>query len=454
MGKVAKENRSFPRIKTDLRVSVFGNIFGESTDLSEGGLNFNSSEVISSPTISLKIRFPKDNFELKTNARLVWKRDLDSGNSMYGVEFVDLKETQRSTLRKELIKTQINELLSEIKSKDIREQISNFFFRDILDYVTKMIGLASNISCHKEHSVELQKEFDHWNNQIMLKGYCLEELLSDKRVMQKIKENFRKLTGTWVYKSVIVKRAFEKPRGYPGDYKMLEIVYDNKPMSEGFGLYFDNYFLKNPYSVAVRIRKDRLREMLRNYINETKLNKIDILNIACGSCRELLELFPEIKTKSPIAFTCLDWDEKALSFSKKVLSKNTPPHIKFNFVREDIMNMLKAKSPQQSYGTYNLIYSIGLIDYLPDRVLKKLIQVLYKLLHKNGKLILTHKNREKTFPPLPPDWFCDWKFVSRSKEEVIKLFRNCDLFGHSLLTEVDEFEYIYYFTITKEKTST
>ena len=450
MSKTSDEKRNYPRIKTNLKVHVLNDIAGESVDLSEGGMGFNSSEVISSPAISLKIHFPEGNFDLKTSARLIWKRDLEEKSSLYGVEFVDLDETQRAILRKELVKTQIHALLDEIKSHEAKKQISHFFVRDLLDYISEIHTFASHLSYQKDYSLDLQKKLDHLNNHILLRGYCLEELLTDNRVMEKVKDSFRQLLGVWLYKSICMKRGLDKPRGYPGDYKMLEIVYDNKAISKGIGEYFDNYFLKSPYAVAVRIRKDHVREILQDFINKSTLNKIEILNIACGPCREIKELLPNITNKNPIVFICLDRDEEALDFSNKVFLKNTPPNVTVKFVKEDIMNMIKSQTAEQAYGKYDLIYSIGLIDYLPDGILKKLIQALYQLLRKEGRLVLTHKNSEKTFPPIPPDWACDWKFVSRDRDEVIKLFHDSGISDFSLTVESDDFEYIYYFTITRQ----
>lgn len=349
------------------------------------------------------------------------------------------------------IKSQISGLLNEIKDPETKRQIFHFFLKDLSNYLEDIIRLNSDILKQKDYSLELEKKLDRLNTEILLKGYCSEELLSDKVIMQKVKDNFRQLVGTWIYKSLIMMRAFEKPKGYPGDYKMLEFIYDNKPISKNLGIYFDNYFLKNPYAVAVRIRKDRLREIVQNFINESKLSKINILNIACGSCREISELLPNIKTKNSVTFTCVDWDEEALKFSQDTLLPIKPKNIEFKFIKEDVMNLIKNEKTVQSLGQQNLIYSIGLIDYLPDRVLKKLIYALYQILQKEGELILTHKNKEKTLPPIPPDWFCDWKFTPRNKEEMLKLFYNCGISEFLLYTDSDDFEYIYYFTLTRKQ---
>lgn len=350
---------------------------------------------------------------------------------------------------KEKIENQISELLNEIKDKKVKQEIFYFFLKDVYNYIEKISKIDFQISKEeKEYSLEIEKELERLNNEILLKGYSLEELIGDKVIMNKVKENFRSLVGAWAYKSLIVKRAFEKPRGYPGDYLMLEIIYNNRTFSEDIGLYFDKYFLNNPYAIAVRYRKDRVCEILKKEIQQSKSQIIKIFNIACGSCREIRELDIKLFQDKTIIFTCLDWDEEALEFSREKV-KYFPVNIKFNFLKEDVMTVIKDTNFLNSFEKQDLVYSIGLIDYLPDRILKRFTQFCYGILQENGKLILTHKNKEKNFSPLPPDWFCDWKFVPRNKEEVISLIHNCGIKNFSLLTEADEFNDIFYFTVIK-----
>ncbi|UCC94578.1 MAG: PilZ domain-containing protein [Candidatus Omnitrophota bacterium] len=450
MDTIREEKRSHLRVKAKIKVDIAEKIHANSIDVGEGGLSFSSQETISSPALSLQVCFPDQRVSLKAKARLVWRRDTEAGACLYGVEFVNLKEAQKKTLRAELIKTQIGGLLQQIQHPEIRENVCHFFLKDILDYISDVTRLTSQLSNKKSYSQELEKELEHLNNQILLKGYCLELLLADKSIMQRVKNNFRYLVSTWAYKSTIVKRAFEKPRGYPGDYRMLEAVYDNRPVSKKIGCYFDTNFLKSPYAVALRLRKDHLREMLRVYIAQGGTNPIRILNIACGSCREIRELVPALRTHHPIVFTCLDLDQEALNFAHQILSSCISSDIKYKFVKNDVSHILKDKLALQSLGKQNFIYSIGLIDYLPDRVLKKLIAALYERLDEGGKLILTHKNKDKTFPPISPDWFCNWQFVPRDKYKVIELIHESKIPHFSLSVESDSFNYIYYFTIIKK----
>lgn len=448
MTRVPEEKRKCPRLKANLKVDVSEKTSCNSIDLSEGGLSFSSIETIASPQVSLKISFTKE-FELKADAKLVWKRDLADGVSSYGVEFVGLTEPQKAALRKELIKTQVKGLLDEIKDPGVKDNVANFFLKDMLDYVNEINRIIASASNEPGYSYELERKFAHLNNQILLKGFCLEELIENKSIMDTGKQYFRSLVGAWAYKSPIVKRAFEKPRGYPGDYLMLEAIYNNVPLiKSSIGLYFDKYFLNSPYAVALRYRKDRLREILKNEIQNSALKTVRIFNIACGSCREIKELPSAIFKDKNVIFTCLDWDEEAIAFSQQAL-KGFPPNAAFNFAREDIMDFIKVTTVIESFAKQDLMYAAGVIDYLPDNILKLFIRCFFGLLKKEGKLILTHKNKEKNFSPLPLNWFCDWSFVPRSKDEVARIFYDSGINNFSFLVETDEFNDIFYFYLTR-----
>jgi len=346
------------------------------------------------------------------------------------------------------IEQNINQLIEEIKIPEVKQNVYDFFVNDVLNYIDGVNKIVTESSSKNEYSLELEKKLETLNNQILLKGKKLEEEIKNNNIIEKVKDKFRELVGDFAYKGEIVKYAYEKPKGFPGDYKIIEIIYNNKQLSQGFGRYCDEYFLKSPYAVAVRYRKDKLKEILKDYILNSNLNEIKILNLACGSCREIRELLEILDTKKYIYFTLIDWDEEALGFSKDELLKFNKNNIVFNFVKEDILHLIKKDLT--NFQKQDFIYSIGLIDYLPDKILKRLIYVIFQLLNEKGKIVLTHKNREKTFPPLAPDWFCDWKFVPRNKDEVINLFYSCDIKNFKIDVTSDEFEYIYYFNIVKE----
>jgi hypothetical protein len=453
MHRTAKERRLYPRIKASLRVQTAGGLRVDTTDVSESGVGLSSVETIATPSLSLQIRWPKTKEVLSVDARLVWKRDIEDTGSVYGMEFVGLDDEQKRSLRQALIKIQVAGLLEEITDNGIKDQVAGFFLQDILDYVGQVTRL--NVLMHKSpgYSQDLQEELERTQTQILLKGYCLEELLENEDVIRKVKHHFRSLVGAWVYKSQIIRYGFEKPRGVGHDYKMLEMIYDNKPVSkDAVGVYFDNDFLHNSYSVALRSRKDRMKEYLQQAIAASGNGPCLVFSLGSGSCRELRELVPSLDARVQVVFTCLDADKEALQFSHaSLLSAASDAHkaCEFRFIGEEPSDICKTDSLAQSFGKQHLVYSMGAFDCLPDAAVKKIIPYLYGLLAPGGKLIITHKNHEKTFPAISPDWFCDWKFQGRSKDDVLALLYHCGIFRFALTLETDDFNYILYFIITK-----
>ncbi len=448
MTQIRKEKRLSPRIKYGIALNLPDNISIKTVDISEKGVGFVADKILNKD-LDIPACLYLGSDSLKIQLQIIRKNPLGEGKFFYGAKYINLEDSLRQKLRIFLIKTKTTEILDKTDNPSLKNQILNYFLDDIKKYLDELDKIEKEISAGDACDPLIERKLTALNDQIVLKGNSLEEKVNNKEIIKTVKENFRLFTGAFAYKSLIVKRAFEKPRGYPGDYKMIEDVYDNQPYSEGIGRYYDKYFLSNPYAVAVRLRKDRLREMIIEYIAaNTSEPSLKILNLACGSCREVAELIPRLKYKNSLIFTCIDWDQEALDFSKGKF-QNLAPNIKVELLQKDLFTMIKDKEKAKGFDRQNLIYSIGLIDYLPDRVLKRWLQFFWQLLPQGGKFIVALKNKEKTFPPLPPGWFCDWKFVLRTKNELIDLLSNCGLTDFSLDIKVDEFTYIFYFTLTK-----
>lgn len=254
----------------------------------------------------------------------------------------------------------------------------------------------------------------------------LENNLDDALVVSSIKKQFRKSFAQYVRQSVLVTHGFKKPRGYPGDASIIETVYENKPKSNGIGLLLDLYLLQDKYIQAIRDRKDYTKKFLKKYIASLGVTpqRVKILNVACGSCREIRELIKENKIISPeISFTCLDQDAVTVDFAKTQLM-NVPSNFKFHFFCENVVNLYSTVGFHNVLiKNQDLIYSIGLADYLPNSVLMPLLRYCFGKLHVGGTLFIAHKNVHQ-YPEPVSDWFCDWKFIVRTQLEFDFLVRD------------------------------
>ena len=114
----------------------------------------------------------------------------------------------------------------------------------------------------------------------------------------------------------------------------------------------------------------------------------------------------------------------------------------------NILDYCKEKEKYSGIlGKHDMVYSIGLADYLPERFLKRLILFCFDLLRPSGILVIAHKD-SKQYKPLAPDWWCDWTFYHRSEEDVVNIFRNCNIFNINVEKEPSS---VMFFVISEKK---
>ncbi|MBA7504129.1 hypothetical protein ES706_02754 [subsurface metagenome] len=440
----------------DLEKNISTRIKGEIVNLSKSGVDV----VLKSPLdgslrFSLIIQATFNALNRNIPVELVWTAPKIKGRGfLYGFKFLKLDVEQLISLREFLylndnfIIGQANSIIRLISEQSIIEKVRGFFTEDLKNYLEELVGLEKEI--YQKGLTNLgQSKLNRLNDKILKKADKLEGIVGSSIISREIKRRFRLIVGGFVYQSLIVKRANDKPLGYPGDYELLEAIYNNQPVSEKIGHYFDKSFLSNKYAVAVRKRKEKMKVILSEFISRSFSPSVRILNLACGSCREIKELlsFPVIHKKR-IIFEFVDQDGDALEFAKDSLGK-LPRNIEIKFSKENILDIVNKPSYYSGLmGKQDLVYSIGLADYLPDRILKKLIRFCFGLLSPGGRLIITHKDVDK-YKPLDPDWFCDWAFIPRNRKKISDLVKNSGIDNFSIDTERDDSQIILFLTITK-----
>lgn len=323
---------------------------------------------------------------------------------------------------------------------DLNSPEAQQFAKDVDEYI-HFLGEFENKISRPANKVELQSSINKRTLEIVKNGAELISALSNKKTEKKIKEAFRDAISPWMNKSVIMERGLKKPKGYPGDFQMLEYIYDNKPVSEGIGYYFDEGFLKSELTEAVRDRKNMMRKILAK---ELENGERVVLDLACGSSREIKELNDENKTTGH--FICLDFDGEALEYSKKSLSGGGK--ISSEFIKDDILDIVR-KGKSELFKDKDIVYSIGLVDYFPDRLFKGLLALVINSLKKGARFIFTIKDRN-VYNPVREDWLTDWTFVPRNTETVAQIFRDLNFPNIDIDVTKAGSDIIVFYTVTKK----
>ncbi|MBK7882427.1 MAG: class I SAM-dependent methyltransferase [Chitinophagaceae bacterium] len=253
--------------------------------------------------------------------------------------------------------------------------------------------------------------------------------------------------------SVLNTRILEWPKGYQGDNETLEYLYKGYPVSDNLlGKYIDLYAISRTLGVGIRERKEKLKELLvKEFFSADNISFKNILNIGCGSSKELYEIGVQLN-KLNGKITCVDFDQDALNFSEITLSSRMIDMKKFDFKR---LNVLKLVDPQfmlSNLGKFDIIYSVGLFDYIQDKGLIKIFKTLYANLNDGGKIIASFKDCNH-YSNFDYHWLGNWDgFYQRTKAEAIQLLQK-SIPGAEIEISKSTIEAINYYIIKKYKNS-
>ncbi len=282
-------------------------------------------------------------------------------------------------------------------------------------------------------------------------GACesFEREINDKQIISDTQIRFREKTDSILSKSYFINRVRTWPQGYQGDHKTLEFIYRNTPLSEGIGYYLDVLSLRSPLAVAVRNRLKKLEDLLRQDLRAR--NNLSVLNIACGSCREVSELAADIK-ESGATFTCVDLDDDALSFAAdRLLFSDLSPLTSEQVIlrKYNAIRMFDRELNMKEFGTQDIIYSVGLFDYLPTDFLVTLLASLYELVSPGGKLITSFKDASR-YRPQEYHWISDWKgFLQRTGNDFRSILAGAGFTDSSITETWEESGVIVFYIISK-----
>jgi len=231
----------------------------------------------------------------------------------------------------------------------------------------------------------------------------------EKELMSEFRANFLPFTN----ESEFCRYAYDKPRGYPGDFLTQEMIWfgrknkDRKFIgSSGVGKLLNAITLDMDNCKANEFRITYLRKLI------TTVGK-RIASIGCGSCLEYWEI-PDAKLRTLDVFL-LDQDEGAFESARQHMHINGHA-IKFH--KDNILKFILRKDKDATIGQRDFIYSLGLLDYFNVKSTARIVAELWSCVAPGGKLMFSNAhpdNPTKLWMEYVGDWFLNYK----TKEEML-----------------------------------
>jgi len=248
--------------------------------------------------------------------------------------------------------------------------------------------------------------------------------------LQKLKEYSVRHLDSYLMQSWWMRRAKEKPLGYPGDFELMNGLYGNHfSGSTLFAKAMNVAYVSTPAAVAVRERKDMVKGQLSALLDRPSSGNrpIRILSIAAGPAQETYELLRERESiPHPVEIVLFDQDKRALAFSygrlKRLVAARWPDQVKVVYLHDTIKRLLRDPTLFAPLGKFDAIFSCGLFDYLPTATAVSLTRSLYASVAERGTLYIGNM-----VPSSPSRWIiefhCDWYLIYREPWEMLEFAR-------------------------------
>jgi len=220
-----------------------------------------------------------------------------------------------------------------------------------------------------------------------------------------------------------MRRAYEKPLGYAGDYEMMNMLYRDDV--EGDSLFGKVLNLYATQEGAARANINRIRYLgdeIRAVVDARGEERVRIASIGCGPTREirsLLEDSPEIGPRLDVAL--IDQEERSIAYCERTLGPlAVETGARIDFMRESIRRLLTTRKLSEALGERALIYSAGLFDYLSEPTFARLLGSLYEALVPGGLLLVGNVAAHNP-SRWPMEYYVEWFLIHRSPEELLAL---------------------------------
>lgn len=231
-------------------------------------------------------------------------------------------------------------------------------------------------------------------------------------------------------------RAYSKPQGYAGDYRMMELGQALHLSGDTlFERYLQYWIQRTSLGRAIRSRGDIALWAARALLAQQR--PIRILSLACGPAVELRRLLDEVTAfEHPVEIVLLDQDEHALQscvdeLNRVLEQRDDVQHVTLHALHFSLRQILVPKAGAEREVVrgvlqgMDLIYSMGLFDYLVQSTAQKTAKRLFELLAPGGRLLIGNLCRAAD-----SSWIMEyglaWHLIYRTPDEMTDMGARID----------------------------
>jgi extracellular factor (EF) 3-hydroxypalmitic acid methyl ester biosynthesis protein len=248
--------------------------------------------------------------------------------------------------------------------------------------------------------------------------------MTDEREARDAAKEFTELVLTPELRmGAIWDRSYAKPLGYPGDFEIMNQVYDWERVGDSA---YEMLMHRIGLEVAecIRTRMEVVLTHISDVVREKGSGRpARITSLGSGPAREVVDfLRGSAASHHRAEFSLIDQEQDALQFAHEITypyALNSDGRIKVQGLNISFTDILRGTNCLAGLPPQDLVYSVGLLDYLTAYRAKALVRRLYDLLLPGGLLIIGNMNKCPLSNFWPMEFIVDWTLQYRDDADMM-----------------------------------
>jgi len=244
------------------------------------------------------------------------------------------------------------------------------------------------------------------------------------------------------------RRTYVKPMGYPGDYRIMNYIYDGDPVGGDVKSKF-LHLLSLVGAEPVRTRMFKLAEIIAAQTSGVPESEtVSALSIGAGPAREIAEVVALANGRRTWRFALLDQESEALEYAASSFAENPlSKRVEIEAVNASFTEMLDPTPAAALAEKAHIIYSAGLVDYLNPLAARRFLKRLYEMVRPGGSIVIGNVNDKASGMLWPSEFVVDWSLYFRSRNEMLDMASGIP--DAQVTVETDSLDAIYFLIVRK-----
>jgi SAM-dependent methyltransferase len=229
---------------------------------------------------------------------------------------------------------------------------------------------------------------------------------------ESLRDRCRQLLDGWLFRSRCWNRAYHKPHGFAGDFRLIEWLYDlegapDDPCQPAIVNCLDYVLSTIPGTTSLWERRRWFEDLLQREHRRCSTG-LRVLDVASGGARYVRDFLAGLPTACGVEVTLIDQDPAATAFCQAWSSSRREAQVRSYTIA------ISRLDGELADREFDVVLSAGLFDYLNDATARALLDQLSSRLAPGGVLAFSNFHPEDP-SRLIKGWLADWHLLYRDE---------------------------------------